>query len=247
MDSQTNSCQPCTPAPEDNNAIAEYACNSTHNAKYRCKDEFFNLDGSGNLVCQKCRECKDTGLFVVKNCSAEQDTECCGHETGADELCISTTPRNRISTTTSLNMTSTPDAKRVTDNQTSTSHATIIATNQGPTRESTDIGLMCNRNEHVDMETNSCKPCDLCSYVDHDLHSLQKCDPCTEGENHSRLASCPKQCFSKEDSVGWIALSFLLGVIFLSLTIALVVSDLLKCCRRYIPKRGEGRSLIGYE
>ncbi|KAK0065345.1 hypothetical protein Bpfe_005371, partial [Biomphalaria pfeifferi] len=120
MDTLTNSCQPCTPAPEDYNAVEEYACNSTHDAKYRCKEGFFNSDGAETLVCQKCRKCNDPGFFVVKSCSAEQDTECSSQKIGAGEP-TTTTARNRINTTTSPNMTSTQQDKTATDSPTSTS------------------------------------------------------------------------------------------------------------------------------
>ncbi|KAK6966167.1 hypothetical protein BgiMline_030242, partial [Biomphalaria glabrata] len=228
MDFQTNSCQPCTTIPEDYNAMAVYNCSSTHDAKYRCKEGFFNSDGAETLVCQKCRECDDPGSFVVKNCSAEQDTECSSQKIGADEP-TTTTARNRINTTTSQNMTSTQQDKRATDNPVSTSKPKTVTDN--PTSTSTNsqtrmtfsnktsglqnmistsdstrgtdnktnvTGFTCGRNTRLDPETKSCIQCGPCTYVDHDLHSQQTCDLCSGGNDYSYFVYCPKTCLSEE-------------------------------------------------
>ncbi|KAK6966165.1 tumor necrosis factor receptor superfamily member 10C [Biomphalaria glabrata] len=118
----SGSCQICTPAPEDINSIQVYACNATHDAKYICKQEFFNTDGAGQLVCQRCRSCEDLGLSVAKNCSAEQDAVCCSDEivseaSGETAPCVPTTAASSQNSTTFQSRTSSVDTI-ATDKQT---------------------------------------------------------------------------------------------------------------------------------
>ncbi|KAK0065343.1 tumor necrosis factor receptor superfamily member 10C [Biomphalaria pfeifferi] len=214
-DNRTNSFQICTPAPEDINSIQVYACNTTHDAKYICKEGFFNADGAGQLVCQRCRSCEDLGLSVAKNCSAEQDAVCCSDEivSEASSETAPTTAASSQNSTTFQNRTSSVDTI-VTDKQTTNTAVT---------------GLTCGRNTRLDTETNSCKQCDLCSYVDHDLHSQQTCDPCSEGTNYSNLVYCPKKCFIEEPSVAKVVISILLGTLspFLCIPIAILIIPLI--------------------